>query len=274
MKKAIIAIVIIVVMTLNIGCLTSKPASTGPSLTSLATRMDTNEKDDVTQQKAIDDNKAKLDGKANTGAVSDLQTQVTALKNNASTTDLSNYYTKAEMNTRIAEAVAALKADQTWITNNPSNPAPTTGTVTFITNPASLQILGNGQLCYTMKIVNGAGQWQYVKPIITMTTSTSTTVGTTATTGLPIISITYSATSINHANMTQSPPMTSTNAAVLPLAPTASLVFIPISGGNTNLGEFQIAAGATAEILVCIQLPVTGTPVLWNITNSISHRGI
>jgi hypothetical protein len=47
---------------------------------------------------------------------------------------------------------------------------------------------------------------------------------------------------------------------------------IPISGGATTSGEFQVAAGQSIDILVQITGVTTSTTVLWNIANSISVR--
>lgn len=184
----------------------------------------------------------------------------------------SETYTKSEIDTKINDAMATLRAEIASYQSSQSNgtttqPTSPSGEVSSTTSPVSIPQLftavsGSQSTFYTIKIINNTSTWQYVKPIINMTLASS-----------------YSPTVFNSidVNMTHSSyVLTNANFSISPAleASTSSLVIIPISGGGNNAGEFQIAAGSSIDILVQISNVSTTSTVLWNITNSISARSL
>jgi hypothetical protein len=140
----------------------------------------------------------------------------------------------------------------------PSSPS---GSVTVLTNPTNVQILGGGQLCYTIKIQNTMSNWVYVRPIITINAGTGQ-----SPTRVTAIAITMGGSAGN---------LATTNFQFTPILPTGSTVSsitaIPTSGGSTSNGEFQIAAGAVTDLLVCIQI-TSDNPIIWNIGTAVNSR--
>jgi len=258
MKKIVLILLVLIVMVIPLtSCLQDEV--TASSLVPRITTAEASVAKHETRITALETNrvsKAELDSTlSNAKAYTDAKFSAVTTAN--SYTKLETY-TKAEVDQAITNAINAYKASL-GATPSSGSGSPT-GQVAFTTNPTSLQVLGNGQLCYTMKVTNGLNTWQYVKPIMTISSSTTTTISSVA------LSYTYAGSSIAHTNVTFSPPLSQTTT-------TATLVMIPISGGSNNLGEFQIAAGQSVDILVCLQLN-TGTAAIWNISHSISSRGI
>jgi hypothetical protein len=158
--------------------------------------------------------------------------------------------------------------------------APVTGQVTYTTNPTPLQQLftastGSNTYYFTVRVNNGMNAWQYIKPILTL----STTSGYSA--GCQIqdanISMSYSGyTSTGNKNPI-GPTMPSSQIQFTPMIAsnitTNSLTAIPLYGGLNGLGEIQVASGQFVDILVTISVQ-TNVPVIWQIGFSLSNRGI
>ncbi len=260
--KAIIVSISIVILLLAVslsGCATP-PASTTPAAVPYATTT-------YVDQKVVDLT-TKISTKAETSAVASLQTRIDNLIGGGS----GGSYTKAEVDTKIATLQSTITTDQARIKVLEDKLAGTsigtgtggtvTGSVTVITSPTNVQILGNGQVCYTAKVVNGINNWVYVRPIITINAAA----GQSPTT-VSAVSMSIGGNSVNlaTANFQFTPVL-----IALPGTATSSITAIPISGGNGN-GEFQIAANTTADLLICIQI-TSANPIIWNIGTSVNSR--
>lgn len=263
--------VVILLPLLSLSCI-STPATTPASAQSSP----------LTQvQERVNALEQKVNEKATTGSVSALETRMAQAEGKITTlqsTGPGNTYTKAEVDAAVAAAVAALKADQAWITGSSSSSSgsstPITGQVTFTTNPTAIPQLfssntGSNQLFYTMRITNGVNQWQYVKPILTLNIASGYS-------SANITALTVSM-SCGQCSMTGSGTIGNSTIGNFSISPaigtilTSSTVIIPISGCTS--GEFQIGAGQFLDVLIAIQV-TTATTVLWNVSNSISSRGL
>lgn len=168
--------------------------------------------------------------------------------------------------------IAALQANPSPNPTPTPTPTPTTGVVSMTTDPAGLnQLLGNSQYCFTMRITNGMSQWRYVKPIMTLSTSTPVVVTDVAcsytASGFNVTGTHAQADSGHCLQASPTLPRLVTDPAI------ASIVLIPIRCGSTNLGEFQIASGQVMDVLVCVTV-TSASPAIWNISMSISDRGL
>ena len=277
----VFCLLVIVLVPLLFGCM--PPSSSGSSTTTITDRVNaidarskTNEETNNKQQGSIDELYDKKLSK------SDYEASDSYPK-----TEL---YTRSEVETKIANAISALKSDQSWINSSGSssttNTGSTTGTVSISTDPSSVQIMGSTvQQCFTVKIVNGMNQWRYVKPIMTLTSTTSTKIyGNKAAGGdgsAPGCLLSYTASGVTITSTTDS---TTSNIQFSPDIMTvvlggltsnsyASLMTIPISGGNNSLGEFYVGPGQTMTVLCCVALR-TETAVVWMVTMSATDRGL
>lgn len=269
--------VVILLPLLFLACLTS-PASSTPTdaqpsaLTQLQTRVTTAE--------------GNINSKASAGSVTALETRMATAEGNINALEATgpgNTYTKAQVDAAvdaaILAAITALKedSDQSWITvstsTSSSSGGSSTGGVTFTTNPATVPQLfssntGSNQLFYTMQITNGLSQWQYVKPVITLSIASSYSATT-----ITALTISMSSGAGSMSGTFAAPNNFSISPTTAGVTATPSIVLIPISGGNTTSGEFQIGAGQSVDVLISIQI-TSGTTVLWNVSNSISNRGL
>ena len=198
-------------------------------------------------------------------------------------------YTKSEVDTAITAAITKLKADtdQAWIktggggTGGGGGTSPT-GSVAFATTPVAIPQVysastGSGQsIFYTMKIVNSSPTWQYVKPIITMSVQSS--YSARSVTG---ITITMSSGACSMTGSIATPAVATSSVGNFSVSPnagagatsTSSITIIPISGCN-GTGEYQVGAGQSMDVLIQISGLTTSDVTLWNVTNSISTRGL
>lgn len=280
MKKSIIILcVLLIVSVLGLGCFPSKPAT--PTVSSRDTEQDSEISKIKSSITTLDE------GKASKSALNDLSDRVSKITV-SSAPDLSQYYTKSQVDsavsTAVNNAITALKNEKPWNTTSGGSTGGTSpsGSVTFATTPASIPQVysastGGGQsVFYTMKIVNNSGLWQYVKPIITLSVQSS--YSSRAVTG---ITVSMSAGSCSMTgSKTSADPATSSvgNFSISPnvgsgATSTSSLTIIPISGCN-GTGEFQIGSNQSMDILIQISGLTTSDVTLWNVTNSISSRGL
>lgn len=266
----LLVIVAILLPLLSLSCF-SAPATTPASATPADPVVHQSE---VTALVTAQVNAALAD-KASAGSVSALEQRMAQTEGNIRTiqsTPAGGGITQAQLDA----AIAALKTDQSWITvstssSGGSSGGTTTGTVQFTTVPASIPQLFSSttagpQQIYTMHIVNSSNQWQYVKPIVTLSlvssysATTVTALSITISSGAGSMSGTIATP--NNFSITMSTPTTS------------SVVIILISGGSTTSGEFQVGAGQSIDILIAIQGMTSATTTLWNFANSISTRSI
>ena len=264
-------------LSLSLSCISPPTAgSTSPQtspITQVQERLNVveqklNEKASAGSISALEQRMAQAEGKINT-------LQSTGPGNSYTRTEV---YTKAEVDAAVAAAIKALKDDQVWITGSSSSSSSSsggsiTGQVTFTTNPVAVPQLfssntGSNQLFYTMRITNGSNQWQYVKPIITLSIASSYSMTT-----VTALNISMSSGGGSMSGTFAAPNNFSISPTTANVTTTPSLVLIPISGGNTTSGEFQIGAGQSMEVLISIQI-TSGATVLWNVSNSISNRSI
>lgn len=184
-------------------------------------------------------------------------------------------YTKAEVDAAIASAINTLKSNQSWITGSDSSSSggSDTGTVIFTNNPVSIpQIFsssrGASSSPWIMTIKNNSSTWQYVKPVIQLNVASGQPSSTVDDISLLIsggaCTMTGSFTDVG--NMSFSP-------ATMDEKVTPSIVIMPISDCNGS-GEIQIAPGQSQAVNVQIQNLKTPSPILWNVTTSISSRSM
>jgi hypothetical protein len=275
MKKLtfiLLGLFVLLIPLLAIGCETTPAATPTPLF--------------VTQEafnNAVNTLTTQITGKANQ---SDLAAQITRIDNLAGGGGGNSYpkdqlYTKAEVDAAIDAKIKALKDNQTWITGSSGGGGGSAlGSVSFVTNPVSIpQIFtsasGTMQQMYTMSIQNGTNQWQYVKPVITFSIASGQ--ASTTVTGITI-SMSSGGCNLTGTATGASPISSFGNFSISPAigtgsAVTPSIVVMPISGCTAS-GEFQVGAGQKIDILIVIQNMYTTTNTLWNISHSISSRGI
>lgn len=213
--------------------------------------------------------------KALTTDLTALTTKVNAL---VAGTGLSAAQVDAAIDAKLAAYVAEVTALETRIAtleggSTGGTTGSVTGTVSFVTNPAAVPQLfsndvGSNQLFYTMRITNGSSQWQYVKPVITLNIAS----GYSAT-KVTALTISISSGAGSMAGTFAAPNNFSISPTSANVTATPNLVLIPISGGNTATGEFQIGAGQSIDVLISMQV-TSSTTVLWNVSHSISSRGM
>jgi hypothetical protein len=264
---------------MGLGCLPSKPA------TATVSSRDTEQDAEIAKVKSAI---TTLDeGKASKTALTDLSDRVSKI-NQGTAPDLSQYYTKSQVDTAVSTAVnnaiTALKNDKPWNTSSGGSTGGTsqTGTVSFATTPAAIPQVysaatGGGQsVFYTMKIVNSSGSWQYVKPIITLNVQSS--YSSRAVTGITVTMSAGSCSMTGSKTVADAATSSVGNFSISPnvgngATSTSSLTIIPISGCN-GTGEFQIGSNQSMDILIQISGLTTSDVTLWNVTNSISSRGL
>lgn len=252
---------------------------------------------------AVDLAAAKTQSDANTKAIKDLTdtvskkadaTRVDAIFDKLGTTGNANSYSKgetytqAEVNQKIADAVNALKNDQSWIkgtggtTVMPSGSD--TGVVVFTNNPVAIpQIFssssGGNSNPWIMTIVNQGTTWQYVKPVVQLNIASGQSAsivqditilvsgGSCTMTGSYLTSITAPVPPASATNAFSFSPSNMNGTA------TPSVVMMPISGCNGS-GEIQIGPGQSQSVNIQIQNLKTANPVLWNVTANVSSRSM
>lgn len=251
------------------------PTTATPAATTTTVSPITQVQTDVTALKA--DIASLKSDKAPNSSITTLESRLSSVEgkvNNLQSQGTGNSYTKAQTYTQdeVNALITKLKSDQSWITSSTTSTTSTstgstTGSVSFVTNPVSIPQLftassGSQSTFYTLRVVNGTSAWQYVKPIVTLNLASSYS-ATTLT--AMVVNMTYGSFNLMS---------TASNFSISPAlgVSTSSVVIIPISGGATTSGEFQVAAGQAIDILVQITGVTTSTTVLWNIANSISAR--
>jgi len=177
-------------------------------------------------------------------------------------------YTKAEVD----QIINTLKNNQSWITANTGSTGggtsggSVTGQVTWTTNPTNVQTLGSTQVCFTLQFANGTNTWVYVRPTININLHTGQSpLGTALITGHPSSSVTLTAGggSANYVNGDFSA-----------IGTTSSIQLTPITMNGTGTGEFQLGAGQSTSILVCIQMSSAIDPRIWDVTAIASWRSL
>lgn len=269
MKKltlALLGLLVLLIPLLVLGCETATPTQTAPLFVTTET-----------YNAGINAIQAGLNGKANQTDLNTIATDVATLKGQGAgnTYTKGELYTRAEVDAAIAAAINALKTNQAWITGSTGGTTtPTTGgTVTWITSPTNVQILGNTQVCYTVKVTNNIGNWVYVRPIINVNAST----GQSPTTVTKLeITIGGSAVNLTSASGVSTPVDPLNNFDFAPTIPTVSTVTsttaIATRGGNGS-GEFQLAANSTVDLLICIKITAAAN-IIWNIGTSMNWRSL
>jgi hypothetical protein len=270
-KFLIVLCVLSIVGTVGLGCLPSKPASTASTVTVKDTEQDSEIAKVKSAITTLDE------GKASKSALNDLADRVSKL-NTASSTDLSGYYTKTQVDSAISTAVnnaiTNLKNEKPWGTGTGTTTTSQTGSVQFTTNPVSIpQIFssstGGSSTPWIMTISNQSSTWQYVKPVINLNVASgqSSSMVNDITVLISGGSCTLTGQyTVAGGNFSFSP--TNMNATATP-----SIVIIPISGCNGS-GEFQIGPGQQQAFNVQIQNLKTPNPILWNVNTSISSRSM
>lgn len=222
-------------------------------------------------------------------------------------------YTKAEVDAAVLKAINDLKTAAPWGTSTGSSggsttsTTPTTGQVTFSVNPASLSPIsswttGSNAVWYTIHVMNGTNSWQYVKPIITLNLTNTSTQPQIASMQ---ISISGSGCQISQSIVTtpQTAGIWLHTGGICPTIPgdqtcalaapcfscpmqisispltygsnpvTASLLIMPISGCYGS-GEISVGPSQTTDIQVAISNLATTTQATWIIGNTISNRNM
>jgi hypothetical protein len=268
MRRHVIAlslsIVLLLVSLVALSCVPKTVASTAPT-DGIAYKSDV---------KAVQDNvnaaNLRIDQQAGKSGVSQADVQAAI---NAS---LADYVKKSDLDA----AIAAYLVDHPAVAASTNPTVSDTGLVTFTTNPVSIpQIFtsttGSQSVFYTMRILNGTNQWQYVKPVVTLGVASSYSARTVGTLTVSMSSggCSFSQVFTAPVTYTPSPQVINISPNTLGTVATPSIILMPVSG-CAGSGEFQIGAGQTMDILINIANFTTSDVTLWNISHSISSRGI
>jgi hypothetical protein len=212
--------------------------------------------------------------------VASLQTGVTEAKNNAtaalnkanqvSTPDLSTYSTKVTVPQNLIDNLTQVQIDTLKVklgittssssgTQTPSNPTGVTGQVSIAIINAQQWNTFNPSGIVALKIINNKSEARYVRPQITLNVfpvnSAAAVLGLTGNScvvssnsqGQPIL------------NFTATPVSAWTSAS--------QILFIPVSGGMNNAGQYLLSSGTSMDIYLTITL-TGGYAGLWTISVS------
>lgn len=247
MKGKIISIISVVAFSLLLfplaGCIESGSTAPAQPIVTATDQAQNTRLDNLTNElNTAKANIASLQARptgANQADIDSLRSKVTALE--------TEFATLKTQNTQMAADIAALKTGNSGIT------PPATGTVAWLTNPTVVQTLGSQQVCYTLKITNGTGQWVYIRPIININLHTG-----------------------------QSPlsnPITDDNITISMGGGIGSYAGsdFTVTGTTTSAilvstRELQLGANTTADLLVCIK--ITTEDRIWDITSSVNWRSL
>lgn len=298
-RKLFIAVgVIVLISTLFLGCLPA-PSSPKTTPTTSGTAVDTAQNariDELANKIAQLESKQGASGGVSQATVDALSTKITALETKAAALDTANKATQADLNAVItnltAEEITALKTKLGMTSSSSSSsssgsstsPDIISGQVTYSVNPSTLNPIftgtsGSSPYYYSLRLMNGMSNWQYIKPVLTLSISS----GYSSTIMEHIeVAMSSSICSISSVTDCDSPsgtscvPETGWNLAISPSTYTAtsSIVIIPVSGCGNSSGEFQVGPNSYIDILVTITNFKTSTNTLWNLTHTISSRGV
>jgi hypothetical protein len=206
-------------------------------------------------QKVYDALKVTVDGKANKAdVVAGVSKDYVDLKvASVAAPSMTNYYTKAEVDSAIKKAIDDYKATVTTTSGGTTAPVSTSGIVSIMFDPLSVAHLkptyasntATSQINFTIRLTNGTTQYQYVKVVTMFNADHSTTLNSI---NLQVGSFT-------------SPIVYSYNPSS---GVTTAITAMPSSGGNTSLGEIQIAPGASLDMGCWLQI-LTTTGTVWQI---------
>lgn len=233
-----------------------------------------------------------------------LQNQITELQNNklskSEYTGAANTYTKAEIDNKVKALDDRIEQVDdridTWTqgTGTTTTTTPTTplsGAITITTSPTPLPQIytssgGSSTQNFNVSIYNGMSQWQYIKPIVTLSTvpgysSTSVRIlgpGSTPV-GTPCV-ITLSSGAGTIKGTYGQAPVSGDASKQIQFSPndssisTSSLTAIPVYGGANGQGEFQIASGQTLLIWGTVEALSTDPGTLWSITVTYTNHSL
>ena len=249
MKKlslSILGLVILLIPLLALGCETTTPAATTPLFVTTET-----------YNAGINALQTLINAKANQA---DIVAQAARIDAHIAQSTAANTYTKGELYTRaevdaaIAAAVAALKANQAWITGSTgggTTGGSVTGVVSITTNPASISVGSGTTMGFTIQITNGSNQWKYIRPVLTFSSSVQSAISVA-----PTVIMQSGSYIIQTADISYMPALGATLRT--------SYSGFPQTGGQNSQGEFYLGPGQSIPISVSIS--VTSNPaVIWTV---------
>ena len=176
----------------------------------------------------------------------------------------SETYSKSEVDQKIADAIKALKDDKSWVkgtTTNATNPS-TGGTVTVITSPTSIEVMGSSQYCFTAVLQNTTTNWVYIRPTISINLHTGQNpLSTNLDAG--DVAITGGGGSTNYVD-----------ADFQAIGTASSIQLTPIHMGGVGTGEIQLGANSNVSILICIQMEPSVESRIWDVSVSVNWRSL
>jgi hypothetical protein len=211
-------------------------------------------------QTAIDKHTAEIAAKANKGDVDSMIARLNAAEqrmNTLAAPNLTNYYSKAEVDTAIANAITAYKAT---LGTSGTTPPSTTGQITYTQlNPQQWYTFNTSGIV-AVRITNGKADSRYIRPQLTMNVYPSSTTPAILTSGTCVVT----------SNSQGQPPIIFGSAGlgtpVTAWATCQQILFIPTSGGM-SAGQYLLTPGGTMDIYMTITL-APAYPGLWTLSVS------
>jgi hypothetical protein len=193
--------------------------------------------------------------------LNNLTTKVNNLPQGQST-DLSNYYTKAQVDAAVKKAIDDYKASIA------SNPTPTpSGQLTFTPTTFTNIYSNNPQgqtVTFTLNVVNSSNTWHYIKPNFSFTVNTQGG-GGAVTASSANITVSSSGATIAYGGGYFPPLPTATNIL--------SFNAFPTGGTNVNPSYFDLAVGPGQSIPLLVSIRIdTNLPSIWNCLITMSDR--
>ena len=179
--------------------------------------------------------------------------------NQSAAPNLTNYYTKAEVDAAVAKAITDYKATigGSTGTQTPSNPTGVTGQVSIAIINAQQWNSFNPSGIVALKIINNKSEARYVRPQVTFNVFPSSSTA----------AVLVSSTCVVTSNSQGQPPIIFTPTPVTAWATCSQILFIPTSGGMNSAGQYLVSSGGSMDIYLTITLN-PGFAGLWTITAS------
>lgn len=255
--KILLAVVILLVPLLFLGCMFSPPTTT-PTTPATTPQAEINTK--FTQDIAtINSNIASINTKN-----SEQDNKISALENNTST----DAYSKSEIDSKLNNFISNLSADQVTqlktklgITSTSTSTSTPTGQIEYsiVNLQTYYQFSTSSNYPVQIRIFNNKSDARYVRLQLTSSTFSNASTGGF---NSPAVAITTNSNSMGQA------PCTYTVNAV-----GNSVLLISSGGGTNSQGEYLLSSGQQMDIWITLTIyPINS--VLWNLTVSGSDRPI